>query len=89
MKRIKFKKGTVVVHDTSTFNQKWWAALPEEKRLEYYGPLGYGSEKPVFFVFLTEIRNAPGHCVLVNLSNQKVETMRHTDEFREVREDEF
>ena len=85
----KFKPGTVVVWDHSNFNRKWWDKLPEEDRKKYYEVLGYGREKPVFFVFLCEIINAPAHCVLVNMDNQKVETMRHTSEFREVTEDEF
>ena len=90
MKKIKkFKKGTVVVFDPKNFNPNYWNSLSEEDRIKYYGPLGYGSEKPKFFVYLTEIKNAPGHCVLVSLDNQTIETMRHDSDFREVREDEF
>ena len=85
----KFKPGTAVVWDYRNFNPEYWDSLSEKDRKKYYGDLGYGSKKPVVFVFLCEILNAPGHCVLVNLDNQKIETMRHTDEFREVTEDEF
>ena len=88
-KRTKFKRGTVVVFDPRNFNKKYWKGLSEEDRIKYYGPLGYGAEKPKFFVFITEIRNAPGHCVLISLDDQSIETMRHTSDFREVREDEF
>lgn len=90
MKKIKkFKKGTVVIFDPNNLDQKWWKSLSEEDRIKYYGPLGYGNAKPKFFVYLTEIKNAPGHCVLVSLDNQTIETMRHDSDFREVREDEF
>ncbi len=89
MKRKKFKRGTVVVFDPSNFNPEYWNNLSEKDRLKYYGPLGYGKKKLKCFVFLTEIRNAPGHCVLINLDDQKIETMRHTSDFREVKEDEF
>lgn len=90
MKKIKkFKKGTVVVFDPNNLDQNYWNSLSEEDRIKYYGPLGYGSSKPKFFVYLTEIKNAPGHCVLVSLDNQTIETMRHDCDFREVREDEF
>lgn len=88
-KQKKFKRGTVVVFDPSNFNPEYWKNLSEEDRLKYYGTLGYGSRKPKFFVFLTEIRNAPGHCVLVALDDQHLETMRHTSDFREVTEEEF
>ncbi len=88
-KEKKFKTGTVVVFDSNNFNPAYWDGLSEEKRIEYYGALGYGKKKPTFFVFLTEIKNAPGHCVLVSLSDQHIETMRHTGDFREVTEEEF
>ena len=92
-KRKKFKRGTVVVWTPDNFNQKWWKGLSEEDRIKYYGVLGYGKDKPELFVFLTEIRDSyvgdTGHCVLVSLRDQHVETMRHTDEFRAARDDEF
>lgn len=85
----KFKRGTVVVWTSDNFNKNYWESLSEADRIKYYGPLGYGKDKPKFFVFLTEIRNAPGHCVLVSLDDQKIETMRHIHDFREVTEEEF
>lgn len=93
IKPKKFKRGTVVVHDPSSFNPKFWNGLSEKEKLEYYGPLGYGQKKPKLFVFLTDIKTADGrdsgHCVLVSLSDQKVETMRHTCEFRKATDEEF
>jgi hypothetical protein len=89
MRMKKFKRGTVVVFDPSNLNQEFWKNLSEEDRIKYYGDLGYGSSKPKFFVYLTKIKNAPGHCVLVSLDDQKIETMRHDNDFREVKEEEF
>ena len=92
-KKKKFKRGTVVVWDSSNFNQKWWENLSEEDRKKYYGPLGYGSEKKKLFVFLTAILDSNGedmgHCVLVDMDDGHLEVMRHTDEFRIVTEEEF
>jgi len=85
----KFKRGTVVVFDPSNLNQNYWNNLSETDRLKYYGALGYGESKPRFFVYLTSIKNAPGHCVLVDLEDQHIETMRHDSDFREVTEEEF
>lgn len=85
---MKFEPGTVVVFEPNNFNPKFWGALPEKERIEYYGPLGYGEEKPHLFVFLCEIQNS-GHCVLVSLNDQHVETMRHTSDFRKATEEEF
>lgn len=87
--KAKFSHGTVVVFDPTSFNPAFWDKLPEQEKIKYYGSLGYGSEKKKFFVFLTEIKNAPGHCVLVDLDDGRIEVMRHTSDFREVNEDEF
>lgn len=88
-----FQQGTVVVWTPDNFNKDYWAGLSEEERVKYYGPLGYGAEKPKLFVFMTAILDAKGsdtgHCVLVSLDNQQIETMRHTCEFREASENEF
>lgn len=40
------------------------------------------------FIFLGEIPNAPGHCVLADLDTGKIEGMWHTDNFREATEEE-
>lgn len=88
-----FEPGTVVVWEPNNFNPDFWNKLPEEDRIKYYGPLGYGREKKKLFVYLTEILDADGdpsgHCVLVSMDDQKIETMRHTDEFRKATEEEF
>lgn len=88
-KRQKFKRGTVVVFEPKNLNPAYWNGLSEEDRIKYYGALGYGSPKPKFFVYLTGIRNASGHCVLVSLDDQSIQTMRHDQDFREVTEEEF
>jgi hypothetical protein len=86
---VEIEPGTVVVFNPRAFNQDWWNAQKEENLLKWYGALGYGQPDPKFFVFLCEIKNAPGHCVLVSLDDQTIETMRHTGDFREVTEEEF
>jgi hypothetical protein len=88
MKKVKFKPGTVVVFDPAHHNPKFWDGLKEEDRVRYYGELGYGSERVKLFVFLCEI-NESGHCVLVDMNNNKVITMRHTIDFRKATEEEF
>lgn len=79
---MKFKPGDTVIWDENNFNPKFWDNLPEEDRIKYYGPLGYGQEKPVLFTFICEHSPQLGHCVLINMHTQEVETMRHTSEFR-------
>jgi hypothetical protein len=84
-----FESGTVVVFDPFSFEKSFWNNLSEEDKIKYYGSLGYGSDKKKFFIFLTEVKNAPGHCVLVDLDDNHIETMRHTYNFREVEDEEF
>ena len=83
------KPGSVVVFEPKHFNPEFWDNLSEKDRKRSYGPLGYGAKKPKFFVYLTEIVSAPGHCVLVDLDDQSIQTMRHTTDFRVVTDDEF
>lgn len=84
-----FKLGTVVVFEPKNFNPDFWNNLSEKDRIKYYKSLGYGSDKKKFFVFLTEIKNSPGHCILVSLDDGRIEVMRHISDFREVTEDEL
>jgi len=84
-----FEPGTIVVFDPDSFNSEFWKGLSEKERKKYYGPLGYGQKKLKPFVFLCEITTAPRHCVLVDIETQKIETMRHTNDFREVTDEEF
>ena len=84
-----FNPGDTVVFDFESFEgTNYWNNLPEEKKIEYYGDLGYGRSRPLLFTYLCEHIPQSGHCVLVNMENQKVETMRHTDEFRLATEEE-
>jgi hypothetical protein len=90
-KRRTFKCGDVVTFDFTGFNASYWDSLSEKDRKRHYGPFGYGAKRLKTFVFLTEINDCPGHCVLIDMdqdSKQKVVTMVHTDEFRNVTEDE-
>ncbi len=85
----KFKLGTVVVFEPKNFNPKYWNQLAEYDRIKYYGVLGYGQKRQKHFIFLTEIRNIPGHCVLVDMDSGNIQVMRHTSDFREATEDEL
>lgn len=85
---MSFRAGDTVVFDPTNFNPEFWNNLSEEDRIKYYGDLGYGKEKPVLFTFLCEHHPQTGHCVLVNMDNQKIETMRHTNDFRLVTDEE-
>lgn len=91
--KTNFKRGTVVVFEPNNFNPEYWKGLSEEDKIKYYGPLGYGAEKPKLFVFLSKINdehgNDTGHCVLVSLDDQRIETMRHTNDFRKATDEEF
>lgn len=92
-KERKFKMGDVVVFEPKNFNPSYWDNLPEEERIKYYGNLGYGEEKKHLFTFITAINDADGtdsgHCILISLRTQKVETMRHTSDFRKATDEEF
>ena len=45
-------------------------------------------DRPFLFTFITEHSPQEGHCVFINIKNQKVETMRHTSDFRLAAEEE-
>lgn len=87
-RKRKIKPGNVVIWDHTNFGSKFWDSLSEEDRIKYYGRFGYGKDKYDLFVFIAEI-NDSGHCVLVSLSDQHVETMAHICEFRRAEDDEF
>ena len=84
----KFKRGTVVVFEPKNFNPNYWKTLSEEDRLRYYSALGYGQKKQKLFVFLMEIEKS-GHCILVDLDDGHLETMRHISDFRKATDEEF
>lgn len=88
-----FSPGTVVVFSSDNFNPAYWNGLSEAARLRAYGSVGYGKEKPELFVFVCPICDSDvgdtGHCVLISLDDQHIETMRHTSDFRAATEKEF
>ena len=95
-----FKNGDVVVWDGhNKLNPDYWNDLSEETRIKYYGDLGYGQKKPKLFVYLAPImdplyengdeRYHSGHCILISLDNQKIETMVHDAELRLATDKEF
>lgn len=87
-RKCKFKLGDTVVFDVSSFNPEYWDNLSEKDRKKYYGDLGYGDKALHRFIFICEHNPQTGHCVLISMRNQRVETMRHTNNFRLATEDE-
>lgn len=85
---MKFKLGDTVIFDPESFNPIFWNKLSEEEKIKYYGPLGYGRQDRLLFTFLAEHNPQKGHCVLVNMENQKIETMRHISDFRLAKSEE-
>jgi hypothetical protein len=86
---MKFKQGDTVVYDFKSLEgTEYWNKLSENKKIEWYGALGYGRDKLLLFTYVCEHTPQTGHCMLVNMETQKVETMRHTDEFRLAEEGE-
>jgi len=85
-----FRPGDTVVFEPANFNPEYWNKLSETRKREYYGDL-YNFEdpsKPFLFTFICEQKPQYGHCVLVSMDTQKMETMRHINDFRKAREDE-
>ena len=88
--RTTFHLGDCIVWDEKNFNPSFWDGLTEQEKDTYYHSWTRDSKgKRIVFVFITEIIQAPGHCVVVPMGNGgRVEWMRHTDEFRLATEDE-
>ena len=85
----KFKMGDTVAFDPSSFNPEYWNSLSAGQRDHYYGDLyDFENNTATLFTFLCEHSPQVGHCVLINMTNQKIETMRHTNNFRLVLDDE-
>lgn len=84
----RFTIGDTVVWNPDNFNQEWWNKLSEEIRVKYYGPLGYGQDRPKHFTFICHHQPQNGHCVLIDMDTRKIEIMRHTAEFDLVDEDD-
>jgi len=84
-----FKMGTIVRFNPKNSNRDWDALSQQEKQqlLRRYRDLMNGSVWD-HFIFITEIVQAPGHCVLINQRNGKVSIMRHTKDFIVVPDDE-
>ena len=60
------------------------ATCPEGVYEQYYKET-FGNKS---FIFLGEVPNVPGHCILADLESGKVVGIYHTDNFREATEDE-
>ena len=84
-----FKPGDTVVFDPDSFNPDFWNGLSLEQKKRYYGNLyNFEEDKPYLFTFLCYHSPQVGHCVLVSMEDQHIETMRHPDDFRLVGDDE-
>ena len=57
-----------------------YIAYPEEKKVPF--------KKNARQIFLGEIPNMPGHCVVSDVKTGRVYSGFHTDRFREIPEDE-
>lgn len=74
------RQNSFVVFDKTT--------IPENIYKKYYLDKFENKGKLILFIFLGEIPNAPGHCILSDLTNGKIIGLYHTDNFREATEDE-
>lgn len=83
-----FEPGDTIVFEPKTFNPAFWKMSIDEKK-KYYGDLyDFDNNKPYLFTFLCEHSPQFGHMVIINMDNQKIETMRHIDDFRLATEEE-
>jgi len=82
MEHCLFRMGDTVIFDEHSFNPEYWHSLSEEEKIRYYGDLGYGQKKPKPFTFITEMYPQIGHCILIDIQTGKIETMRHSGDFR-------
>ena len=85
-----FKPGDTLIFDPDSLNPEYWNGLSDEEKRHYYGDLYNfdNPEDPYLFTFICEHRPQMGHCVLVNMQNQTIQTMRHPHDFRLATEEE-
>lgn len=72
-----FKPNTVVVFDYDN--------CPPEHKENYLQTFPKGR----LYIYLGDITNAPGHCILLDIETKEILTMWHTDNFRIATDDEF
>lgn len=84
--RYPYNIGDTLVFDIDAVDE----TLPEALIRQYYGHLYNldNPDKPYLFTFIAEHRPQSGHCILINMQNQKIEIMRHIDDFRLITEEE-
>ena len=73
----KLRKNAYVVFDKTSCSKKDYVKYYKE-------PL---KNEP--FVYLGEVKQCPGHCILADLKTGKILGMYHTENFREATEDEY
>jgi hypothetical protein len=76
MKKKKIRKLALVVFDKKSCTSEQYDQFYKEK---------FGNNS---FIFIGEIPNAPGHCVIYNFRTERIEGMYHTDNFREATSEE-
>lgn len=81
-----FKLGQIVTLDLSSTEMQIYT---HEEKLKYWGELGYGQERPKFYIFIADLIPATGHCVLADLATGEIKAMWHTDLFRAAEEREL
>ena len=83
-------------HKWCTYYNAWPCQLPRPFSLVKFDPTGmsesYRKDYPfnpqVSYIFLGDIPNMPGHCIVMDPSDCKFFCMYHTDHFKEIPEDE-
>lgn len=84
----RFKSGMIVVFDPDSFSSDFWK-MSERDRVNYYGDIGYdGTNSKKFFITLCEIKEMPGHWVLVSLDGKST-TIGHEIDLRKATKNEI
>ena len=86
------RQNSLVVFDKTTINKEIWTEY-YEKEFSYIHFSTTGSDERYFgnlktFIFLGEVPNAKGHCILGDLETGKILGLYHTENFREANESE-
>jgi len=76
----KIRQNAFVVFDKTS--------IPIEIYTKYFLSRFENDGKLKLFIFLGEVPNARGHCILTDLDNGKIIGLYHTNNFREATEDE-
>ena len=84
--KTKPELNSFVVFDFCALPERFHSEDDYERDEDY--ELYYKHFEDKTYIFLGEIVQAPGHCILLDIDTGKVEAMHHTDNFRQLTEDE-